>query len=116
MAIDKIHHRLFIGCEPGKLIVYSTLTGKSIASLVIHKAADGIYYDSKTSRIYISCAEGFIDVVKQKTPDNYSKIESIATIAGAGTSLYSAELNLYILATPQSGNQKATIRIYKPIF
>jgi DNA-binding beta-propeller fold protein YncE len=115
MAIDKLHHRLFVGCEPGKLIIYSTLTGKLVAGLSIHKNADGIYYEAKTGRIYVSCGEGFIEVIDQKTPDNYLRLETLATVMGAGTSLYCPQLNLYILATPQSGMQKAAIRLYKPI-
>ncbi len=33
MALDRIHQRLFVACEPGKFIIYSTKTGKPIQSL-----------------------------------------------------------------------------------
>lgn len=58
MAIDRIHKRLFIGCEPGRLVVYNLETEKVVATLDINKEADGIYYDSNRSLIYISCGEG----------------------------------------------------------
>jgi len=47
MALDRGQQRLFVACEPGKFIVYSTATGQSVASLDIDKGADGIYLDAK---------------------------------------------------------------------
>lgn len=114
MAIDRIHQRLFVACEPGKFIIYSTKTGKSIQSLNISKDADGIYYDTKRSCIYISCGEGNIDVIEQKDANNYNLIHNISTAKSAGTSLFSPQLDKYILAVPQSINQTAEIRVYQP--
>lgn len=114
MGLDHQHRRLFVACEPGKFIVYSTSTGQSIASLDINKAADGIYYDAKRLRIYISTGEGFIDVVSQTTPDRYEMIERLPTVKGAGTSLYVPDLNLFFLAAPQEGNRQAALRLYRP--
>ena len=115
MAIDRIHQRLFIGCEPGKLIVYNLETEKVVATVEISKDADGIYYDQKRSQIYISCAEGFIDVIKQVTPDSYRSLSKISTVKGAGTSLFIPELDAYILAVPQNDKNKAEIWVYQPI-
>ena len=115
MGIDRANQRLFIGCESRKLIVYDLITEKTITSLNISKEADGIYYDQKRSQIYISCAEGFIDVIKQVTPDSYKSISKISTLAGAGTSLFIPELDLFILAVPQTDKSNAEIRVYQPI-
>ena len=115
MAIDRIHQRLFIGCESGKLVVYNLETEKSIASIVISKEADGIYYDPKRSQIYVSCVEGFIDVIRQNSPDSYQPISKIPTRSGAGTSLFIPELDWFILAVPQNGQNKAEIRLYQPL-
>lgn len=114
MAIDRIHHRLFVACEPGKFIIYSTENGKSIESINIGKDADGIYYDAKRKRIYVSCGEGNIAIIEQKDADHYNFVETINTIRGAGTSLFSPQLDKYILAVPQSANQTAEIRVYQP--
>nr|WP_294899630.1 hypothetical protein [uncultured Pedobacter sp.] len=115
MALDKEYHRLFIGCEPGKFIVFSTVTGKSVFNLNISEGADGIYYDATRKLIYISCGEGTIEVIKQDNPDSYSLIKTIPTVKGAGTSLYSKSLDRLILATPKTENQSAGISIYKPL-
>lgn len=114
MALDRINHRLFVACEPGKFIIYSTGKGKSIQSINIAKDADGIYYDAKRKRIYVSCGEGSIEVIEQKDADHYNLIQTISTVQGAGTSLYSPQLDKYILAVPQSSNQTAEIRVYQP--
>lgn len=114
LAIDRIHNRLFIACEPGKLVVYNLKNQKVVATVGIHKEADGIYFDSKRSQIYISCGEGFIDVIQQKTPDSYQAISKIQTVRGAGTSLFIPELDLFVLAVPQMDKKKAEVRIYQP--
>ncbi len=112
MALDKTQHRLFVACEPGKLIVFNTETGKSVAAVDIHKAADGIYVDAKRSLIYVSCGEGFIDVIQQKSADTWLLVDKVATEKGAGTSLFSPELNQLFLAVPQSEKNIAELRVY----
>jgi len=114
MAIDRLHHRLFIACEPGKFVIYSTETGKSVQSINIGKDADGIYYDAKRKQIYVSCGEGNIAIIEQKDSDHYNMVQTIATVQGAGTSLFSPQLDKYILAVSQSSNQTAEIRVYQP--
>lgn len=115
MGIDRKNQRLFIGCEPGKLVVYDLKSEKAIATVDISKECDGVYYDAKRSQIYISCGEGFINVIKQITPDSYRPISKIQTVAGAGTSLFVPELDLFILAVPQTARNKAEIRVYQPL-
>ena len=115
MALDKIHHRLFIACEPGKFIVYNTETGKSVANLTISKNADGIYLDAKRSLIYISCGEGFIEVIQQKDANNYISVDKMETVKGAGTSLFSAAFSQFFLAVPQTENGPAELRVYETV-
>ncbi len=115
MSFDRIHHRLFIACEPGKFIIYSTKTGKSIQSITISKGADGIYYDAKRSRIYVSCGAGNIEILHQKDADHYEAMQPIKTVEGAGTSLFSPQLDKLILAVPQVANKKAEMRVYQPV-
>lgn len=114
MALDRQHHRLFVACNAGKLVIFNTSTGRSVASLDINKAADGIYYNAKRSLIYVSCGEGFINVIARSSADQYRFHERISTAKGAGTSLYAPDLNLFILAVPQIGSQQAAIRLYQP--
>jgi WD40 repeat protein len=115
MGIDRVHQLLFVGCVSGKLIVYDLKTEKPISTIDISKDADGIYYDSKRSQIYVSCGEGYIDVIRQITPDSYKPLTKIPTVIGAATSLFIPELDIYILAVPQTDQNKAEMRVYKPV-
>ena len=115
MALDRQRQRLLVACEPGKFIVYSTSTGTAMASLDINKGADGIYFDAKRRNIYVSTGAGFIDVISEASPDHYQVVEHVPTVEGAGTSLFMPQLDLYVVATPQAGARKATLRLYRPL-
>ncbi|GAB2798440.1 hypothetical protein GCM10027175_41790 [Hymenobacter latericoloratus] len=114
MALDGAHHRLFVACAPGRLVVFATPGGRQVASLPISPGADGIYYDGRRAQLYISCGAGTLEIVKQQTPDRYQLSQSLPTVKGAGTSLYSPVLDRLFLATPQSAGHAAAIRCYKP--
>ena len=114
MGFDRERHRLFIGCGPGKLVVFDTQAGKSVASLDIAPDSDGVSFDAKRRLIYISCAEGSLDVVRQLDPDRYEFTARIPTAKGAGTSIFVPELDRLFLAVPQRDGQTAEIRAYAP--
>lgn len=115
MGIDRVHQLLFVGCVSGKLIVYDLKTEKPVSTIDISKDADGIYYDSKRSQIYVSCGEGYIDIIRQIRPESYKPITKIQTVVGAGTSLFIPELDIFILAVPKTDINKAGIWVYKPL-
>lgn len=112
MGLDRTHHRLFVGFKPGRLAVLDTMTGKEIASLDIGTDADGIHYDEERGLIYVSCGEGWIDVIRQLDADHYSSAGRIPTAEGAGTSLFVPALDQFFLAVPQRGDRPAEIKIY----
>lgn len=114
MGFDRKQHRLFIGCEPGKLVVFDSVAGKSVASLDIAAESDGVHYDAKRHRIYVSCGAGSIDVVAQTDADHYVLATSLPTVKGAGTSWYSPELDRLYLAVPAHDAQPAELRVYRP--
>ena len=115
MALDEANHRLFVGCrKPARLVVFDTTTGKPVADLAISGDTDDIFYDAALKRLYVSCGEGFVDVIEQHESDHYQLRERIPTRAGARTSFFSAELNEFYLAVPQRGNQEAEIRVFQP--
>ncbi len=114
MSIDRERHRLFVGCASGKLVVFDTTTGESVADLDIATDSDGISYDLKRQHIYISCGSGSLDVVKQLDADHYEFVGRIATVKGAATSIFDPELDRLFLAVPQGEGQSAELRIYAP--
>ena len=115
MALDSDHHRLFIGCGPGKFVVFNTQSGKSVTSLAIAPESDGISFDTKRNLIYISCAEGSLDVIHQTDADHYEFVARIPTVKGAATSIFVPQLDRLFLAVPQHEGQTAEIRSYAPV-
>jgi len=114
MALDEANHRLFAGCrKPARLVVFDTTTGKPVVDLGISGDTDDLFYDPVLKRLYVSCGEGFIDVIDQRNADSYQLRERIKTRSGARTSFFSSDRNEFYLAVPTRGNQEAEIRVFK---
>ncbi len=114
MALDSVHHRLFVGFRiPARLKVFDSQTMKLLTTLKIDRDADDIYYDAQKKNIYISCGGGYLEVIRQETPDTYKLQERIKTAEGARTSLYVPQQKYLYLAVPKSGQNDAQIRIYQ---
>jgi hypothetical protein len=114
MAVDEPNHRLFIGCrEPARLAILDSGNGRIVTALGVSGDTDDLFYDAGSKRIYISCGEGFIDVVEQQSPDAYTRLERIPTSKGARTSFFSPELREFYLAVPELDGKSAELRVYK---
>lgn len=116
MGFDRERHRLFVGCEPGKLVVFDTQAGKSVASLDVAPESDGISFDAKRRLLYISCGAGSLDVVRQLDADHYEFSGRVPTAKGAGTSIFVPELDRLFLAVPQrDGHPAENLRRLLPL-
>jgi DNA-binding beta-propeller fold protein YncE len=114
MALDEANHRLLIGCrKPARLVVLDTATGKPVADMAISGDIDDLFYDASLKRLYLSCGQGFIDVIDQRDADTYRLHERIPTRAGARTAFFSGDLEGFYLAVPQRGNQGAELRVFR---
>jgi hypothetical protein len=114
LGLDEARHRLFVGTRhPAQLVVLDTTTGKPMAKVDISSDADDLFYDPANKRIYVSCGEGFIDVIEQRDADHYTLSTRIPTVAGARTSTFSGTLNAFYLGVPRRGDQPAELRIFK---
>lgn len=115
MALDDANRRLFVGCrQPARLVVFDTAQGKPVTDLAISGDTDDLFYDAKLKRLYLSCGEGFVDVIVQRDADTYQLRERIPTRAGARTSFFSGDLNEFYLAVPLQGDHEAEIRVFQP--
>ena len=80
MALDESSHRLFIGCRnPSRLVIFDTERGVPAADLEISGDTDDLFFDAKRQRLYVSCGDGFIDVIQKTAPDHYERTASIAS-------------------------------------
>lgn len=114
LGLDEARHRLFVGTRhPAQLVVLDTATGKAVAKIDTDSDADDLFYDPAHKRIYVSCGEGFIDVIEQRDADHYRLVARVPTVAGARTTAFSAGLNSLYLGVPRRGDQPAELRIFK---
>jgi hypothetical protein len=113
MSLDELNHRLFVGFRsPARLVVFNTDSGKAVSDIEISGDADDLFYDARRKRDYISCGEGFVDIVERLSRDKYERIAKTPTAAGARTSFFSSTRQEFYLAVPNRGAQRAEIRIY----
>jgi DNA-binding beta-propeller fold protein YncE len=116
LALDEANKRLFIGCrKKSAVVVMDTETGKEITSIDIPADTDDVSFDAKRKRIYASCGEGFIAVIKQNDADNYELVEKFPTVKDARTSYLDRETGRIYLGVPrQEGKAGPEIRVYEP--
>jgi DNA-binding beta-propeller fold protein YncE len=118
-AFDESTSRLFIGTRtPPEMIVMDSKSGKEVAHLPTAEGMDGVYFDASRKRVYVSggreLSSGFVYVYQQKDADHCEVVGKVATRGGAGTSLWSHELDRYYVAAPASGETAAGILVYAP--
>jgi hypothetical protein len=118
-ALDERNHRLLIGTRtPPQMIAMDSQTGKEVANLPTVEGMDGVYFDPRLKRIYISGGRdydvGYVFAYQQKDADHYETIGKIPTKPGAGTSFWSPELNRYYVAAPAHDSDEAAILVFEP--
>jgi DNA-binding beta-propeller fold protein YncE len=114
-ALDTNNSRLFVGTRtPGHIIVYDTNSFTKVADFPAVGLLDGMFFDTRRKRLYVTGGEGFIDVFQQQDADHYAPLARISTRPIARTSLFVPELDRYYVAVPRKDNQTAEIRVYEP--
>jgi DNA-binding beta-propeller fold protein YncE len=115
VALDNANKRVFVGCrqEP-MVVVMDAESGKEITGVAIPQDIDDLFYDAGRKRLYASCGEGYVAVIKQTDADHYEVVEKVPTVKQAKTSLFDAEGGRLFLAVPrQPGKPGPEIRVYK---
>jgi hypothetical protein len=118
-ALDEKNHRLVIGTRtPPQMVAMDSQTGKEVTTLPTVEGMDGVYFDPRFKRIYISGGRdydvGYVFAYQQKDADHYEIIGKIPTKSGAGTSFWSPELNRYYVAAPAHDHDEAAILVFEP--
>lgn len=112
MALDEEHHRLFVACREGKLMVLDSDTGKLLQTLPISTGVDDMVYDPVRRRLYVACGEGFVNVFEQTDADHYRSIGKVSTGPLGKTGRLVPELNRYFVAVPPHGNTSAEVLVF----
>jgi hypothetical protein len=116
MALDEANHRLFVGCEKEPMVVVlDTESGAEVGGAPLPGDADDLIYDAQRKRLYASCADGAIAVLRQVDADHIEAAGKVDTAKGARTSLLDPETGRYYLAVPrQPGKDGPEVRVYRP--
>jgi hypothetical protein len=115
LALDEANKRIYVGCrkEP-KVIVMDSESGKELSAADVAGGIDDMWLDAKRKRLFASCGDGFLVVLKQADADHLEVVEKIETPKGAKTCLYVPETGRLYLAVPrQEGKDGPEIRIYQ---
>jgi len=114
MALERdARHVLVAFRNPAKLGAFSMDDGSLVASPDICGDADDLFVDAKRRRVYISCGDGFLDVL-DSAQGTYRRLGRIATVSGARTSLFVPDMDRLMLAVRASGNEPAAIWVFQP--
>jgi hypothetical protein len=114
MALDQARQHVLVAFRrPPELGVFSAADGKLLASLQTCGDIDDVFVDSRRDRVYLSCGQGFIDVLATDGA-TYRPAGRIPTAPGARTSLFVPEFDRLVLAVPARSTSGAAIWIYRP--
>ncbi len=85
LAIDREHHRLFLGCENKMMAIVDGQTGKVVTTVPIGSGVDANRFDPGTQLAFSSNGEGTLTVVHEDSPDSFKVIDNVPTKARART-------------------------------
>jgi DNA-binding beta-propeller fold protein YncE len=115
MAIDTVHHRLFIGCRNQTLVVMNADSGKVVATIPIGDGVDANRFDPGTQTIFSSNGDGTLTLVHEDSANAYSVIANVRTQRGARTMELDAKTHRVYLVSAQLGRQPTTPRTPPPM-
>jgi DNA-binding beta-propeller fold protein YncE len=114
MALDEASSRIFVGCrQPASIVFLDSNSGKEVTKVTIPGDTDDVFFDARRHRLYASCGEGYLAVVRQVDADHYELVEKIATAKLARTCFFDPSAGrLYLVVPRQEGQNGPEIRVY----
>jgi DNA-binding beta-propeller fold protein YncE len=103
IAYDQASNRIFSGCN-GTSVVVDPNTGKVVATIKNGTRVDALGWDPSKKLIFIpNGGEGNVTVVHQDSPDRYTIVDTVATLAGAKTIAVDPKTHNAYLFQPERG-------------
>jgi len=110
--LDEADQRLFVTCRSGTLNVLDTEKGRLVVTVPIAKGTDDVLYDAGSRRVYVTSAQGFIEILHQADPDQYETVAKIPTGPMGKNLAFIKSLHRLYVAVPPYGNVQAKILVY----
>jgi YVTN family beta-propeller protein len=114
LAMDRKNNRLFIACHNQVLVVMDATNGKTITTLPIGKGPDAAGFDAKEGLIFVSNGDGTLNVIHEKTPDQYEALETVTTQKSAKTMAYDGKSKKIFLPAAEVETTPASDPTQKP--
>jgi YVTN family beta-propeller protein len=104
LAFDVANHRLFSVCANQVMAVTDSVSGKSIAQVIIGRGSDGAAYDPELGLAFSSNGiDGTLTVIRQDSPDEYRVIATVTTQVSARTMTLDPATHKIYMAVAQFG-------------
>ncbi len=114
LALDEPHGRLLaIFRHPARLGEFDLQDGRLLSTANTCEDADDAFIDAKRNRVYVSCGEGFLDVLALQG-SGYVSIGRVRTAPGARTALYVSTMDRLMLAVRATGDIPASVWVFRP--
>jgi DNA-binding beta-propeller fold protein YncE len=114
MILDPAGRRVFVVFRrPALLAAFAMADGALIGTTPVCGDSDDVFFDAKRRRAYVTCGEGFVDVVDVQAP-LMARLAHIPTASGARTSLFIPDLDRLVIAVPARGAQAAAVWVFRP--
>jgi hypothetical protein len=110
---EKAGHVIVAFRNPTRLAAFSMSDGAPVANVELCADADDVFFDEKRELVYVSCGEGYLDVFDVRE-NAYRRIDRIATVPGARTSLLVSEWDLLFIAARATLSEPAAIWVFRP--
>jgi len=99
LAIDVLHHRLFVGCHNKLMLMVDNTNGKVVASVPIGQGVDFSCFDPGTQLAFSSCGDGTVTIAHEDSPDKLTAIQTLVTERGARTMAFDPKTHRIYLAS-----------------
>jgi YVTN family beta-propeller protein len=104
LAFDVANHRLFSICANQVMAVTDSVSGKSVAQVIIGRGSDGAAYDPELGLAFSSNGiDGTLTVIHQDSPDDYRVIATVTTQVSARTLALDPVTHRIYMAAAQFG-------------
>jgi len=95
----------------GALVIFNTSNGNRLPTSPISADTDDLFYDVARKRLYLSCGEGFVDVIGQHDADTYQLRERSRLDQARGLHFFRPTERV-LPRRAERGNQPTEIRVF----